>query len=101
MSALKVEPVEVKTKFLESPSGIRKKEILDSPPCAPCLENAGTDTQFTADLDPRLAAVLGITGATGRSPHDPYYLCRSHAIMMLGNRYVTEVLSCSHMGEKP
>ena len=89
-----VTKLEIKTRTLVSASGIPRKEVLSSDPCLPCLHNAALDPAY-ADIPAHYGAQITVkrTPTPGRDPGPAViHLCRSHAIMLLGTKAVTEAL---------
>ena len=98
MPALTAQKIEVETRRMTTPSGIGLKMILVSEPCRVCIDNAGTypERYQTAanvaamQLPPHLAARVRVTRTA--SPRRHCHFCRSHAVMLLGEQRVDEIL---------
>lgn len=68
-------------------------EALSTEPCEPCLALSPRDARREREKDPRYAAVLMTTfGGVQGAPPRRYPTCKSHGVMLLGNKVVTDVL---------
>lgn len=91
MPILNVTKLEKQTKTLRTPGGISRKEVLATEPCRFCA--ATLDEQgllVPGEVDPRYGAEVVVLRDTIPTV---VYACRSHAIMLIGNKAVTDALA--------
>jgi hypothetical protein len=91
MPITNVTKLEKQTKTLRTPGGISRKEVLATEPCRFCAATLAEQGLLTnGEVDPRYGAEIVVLRDTQPTVT---YACRSHAIMLIGNKAVTDALN--------